>query len=71
MEFLLKVIFTNRLMAKSLIRPRQHGVVEGRSFATNLLNFLEKATASIDRGEPFDVMFSDFAKHSARSGTSN
>jgi hypothetical protein len=71
MEFLLKGILTNRLMAKSLIRPSQHGVVEGKSFATNLLELLEKATASIDRGEPFDVVFLDFAKHSAWSGTSN
>ena len=34
----------------------------GRSWATNLLEFLEKATTMVDEGKPFDVVFLDFAK---------
>ena len=36
--------------------------MKGRSCATNLLEFLEKATASVDEGKPFDVVFLDFSK---------
>ena len=40
----------------------QHGFSRGRSCATNLLEFLEKATLTVDEGKPFDVVFLDFAK---------
>lgn len=34
----------------------------GKSCTTNLLEFLEEATAALDAGKPFDVVFLDFAK---------
>jgi predicted O-methyltransferase YrrM len=33
-----------------------------QSCTTNLLEFLERATAAVDRGEAFDVVYLDFAK---------
>ena len=36
--------------------------MRGRSCATNLLEFLEKATRAADEGKPLDVIFLDFAK---------
>ncbi len=33
-----------------------------RSYVTNLLEFLENATAAIDREEAFDIVYLDFAK---------
>jgi hypothetical protein len=45
-----------------LIFETQHGFRKGRSCLSNLLTFLEKATASVDQGIPMDVIFLDFAK---------
>jgi hypothetical protein len=33
-----------------------------KSYCTNLLEFFEVATKSVDAGTPFDVVFLDFAK---------
>ena len=45
-----------------LISGSQHGFFKGRSCATNLLEFLEKATVAADEGKAMDVVFLDFAK---------
>jgi hypothetical protein len=33
-----------------------------RSCTTNLLEFFEVVTGTVDRGDPFDIIFLDFAK---------
>ena len=46
----------------NLILDSQHGFRKGRSCMTNLLLFLDKVTAAVDRGEGVDVVFLDLAK---------
>jgi hypothetical protein len=50
------------LQRNKLLKSSQHGFMPGRSCTTNLLTFLEKATAAIDSGQSFDAVFLDFAK---------
>ena len=45
-----------------LMNPSQHGFMPGKSCATNLLEFLEVVTRSIDEGKNMDIIFLDFAK---------
>jgi len=40
----------------------RRGTKSGKSCATNLLEFFEKAKREVDGGKPFDVIFLDFAK---------
>ena len=47
---------------KHLIKPSQHGFLPGRSCQSNLLEFLERVTYDIDRGNNTDVAYLDFAK---------
>jgi hypothetical protein len=62
MESVVKDRVTAHLLENNLIKDSQHGFVKGRSCATNLLEFLEKATTAVDRGDSFDVVYLDFAK---------
>ena len=50
------------LLKNSLIRSSQHGSQQGRSTTTTLLEYLEKLTAFLDKGENFDIIYLDFAK---------
>jgi hypothetical protein len=50
------------LEKNNLINQSQHGFMPGKSCATNLLEFFEKATRAVDGGKPVDVIFLDFAK---------
>ncbi len=63
---LLEGIIKERLVAhletNNLILSSQHGFMKVRSCATNLLEFLETATAVLDEGNPFDIVYLDFAK---------
>ena len=45
-----------------LIRNVQHGFRKGYSCLTNLLQFLDVATESFDKGEQLDVSYLDFSK---------
>jgi hypothetical protein len=45
-----------------LITPCQYSFVKANSCVTNLPEFLDKVTTSVDRAEAFDVVFLDFAK---------
>ena len=47
---------------KQLIKPSQHGFLPGRSYLSNLLEFLERVTDDTDRGHNTDVAYLDFAK---------
>jgi hypothetical protein len=50
------------LMGNDLLASSQHGFMPNRSCCTNLLEFFETVTSVIDQGDPFDVIFLDFAK---------
>jgi len=62
MESIVKDEVVRHLERHKLIKPSQHGFMRGKSCTSNLLSFLEKMTAAVDRGEPVDVVFLDFAK---------
>jgi len=61
-EMIVKDAIVEHLERHKLIFETQHGFRRGRSCLSNLLTFLEKATASMDKGIPMDVIFLDFAK---------
>ena len=62
MESVLRDAITEHLERNHLISGSQHGFFKGRSCATNLLEFLEKAMLAADEGKAMDVVFLDFAK---------
>ena len=62
LESIIKDSVMEHLLTNSLIRDSQHGFMPNRSCTTNLLEFPELATKSVDEGDPFDVIFLDFAK---------
>jgi hypothetical protein len=62
LESILRDELMKHLTANCLLNPSQHGFMPGKSCTTNLLEFMEKMTSVIDAGQPFDVVFLDFAK---------
>ena len=50
------------LTDNKLIKDSQHGFMQGKSCSTNLVEFLEKVTKTVDGGKPVDVFYLDFAK---------
>jgi ribonuclease P/MRP protein subunit RPP40 len=62
MESIIRDAMTQHLQTNKLIKDSQHGFLKDRSCATNLLEFLEKATTVVDSGKGFDVIYLDFAK---------
>jgi ribonuclease P/MRP protein subunit RPP40 len=50
------------LLDNKLLKESQHGFMPKKSCTTNLLEFLEKVTSAMDKGEKMDVIFLDFAK---------
>jgi len=47
---------------KSVISPFQHGFVSGRSTTTNLINFTDFVTLTMDHGYQVDAVYTDFTK---------
>ena len=62
MEACLRDEIVSHLEVNNLISSSQHGFMCKRSVTTNLLEFLESVTTSIDEGQAIDVMYLDFAK---------
>ena len=52
----------NHLLLNNLINESQHGFMSNKSCCTNLLEFFVQVTKAVDEGEPYDVVFIDFAK---------
>ena len=44
------------------VEHSQHGLMKGKSCATNLLEFLDKITEATDKGTATDVVYLDFAQ---------
>jgi hypothetical protein len=57
MEGIIKDQVVKHLEKNKLIRQTQHGFMRGRSCTSNLLVFLEKITAEIDKGGAMDVIY--------------
>ncbi len=62
LERLIKDRVMEHLLENNLIFNSQHGFMPNRSCTTNLLEFFETVSEVIDGGDPFDVVFLDFAK---------
>jgi ribosomal protein S19E (S16A) len=62
MESIIKDQVVRHLEKNGLIKSSQHGFMKGRSCTSNLLVFLDKVTAELDKGEPVDIIYLDFAK---------
>ena len=50
------------MTSNSLFSPAQHGFVTGKSCVTQLLEFMEELTESLDSVEDVDVIYLDFCK---------
>ena len=62
LEAIIKDEVVSHLERYKLIRSSQHGFIQGKSCASNLLSFLDKITVAADNSEAADVVFLDFAK---------
>ena len=62
LESLIKDSIVCHLSKFSLIKDSQHGFTKNRSCLTNLLEFLEEVTSTLDTGKPVDIIYLDFAK---------
>jgi hypothetical protein len=62
LESLIKDNICNHLHEHKLIKDTQHGFSRGRSCLTNLLSFFETVTQWVDKGDPVDIIYLDFAK---------
>jgi len=62
LESIVKDSLVKHLDENALIRNSQHGFTRGKSCLSNLLEFFEEVTKTLDRGEAVDLVYLDFAK---------
>jgi hypothetical protein len=62
LESIVKVKLLEHLITNNLIRSTQHRFMPGRSWATNLISFLENVTEAKNRGKSVDVVYLNFSK---------
>jgi ribonucleases P/MRP protein subunit RPP40 len=62
LESLIEEEITAHLDRNRLINESQHGFMRGRSCATNIIEFMEIVTKSVDKGESVDIFYLDFSK---------
>ena len=62
MEGIIKDEILNHLHKHNIIQDSQHGFLPRRSCSTNLVDYLNIVTKTLDRGASFDVILVDFAK---------
>jgi len=62
LESIIRTAVVSHLDKFNLIKDSQHGFRRGRSCLTNLLEFLDKVTRSVDTGNNIDIIYLDFAK---------
>jgi Reverse transcriptase (RNA-dependent DNA polymerase) len=62
MESLLRDSVSEHMEKNGLLEDSQNGFVSGRSCTTNLIDFLDFVTETIDSGDSVDIVFLDFTK---------
>ena len=62
MEQLIRDKLVDHMTSNNLFNNTQHGFVSGRSCITQLFEYIEDLTESIDNGEDVDVIYLDFCK---------
>ena len=61
-EALLRDSIVQHLEENNLIADSQHGFINSKSCATNLIEFFDAVTEAADSGDGMDIIFLDFAK---------
>ncbi|CAM4368154.1 unnamed protein product [Caretta caretta] len=62
MEQVLKESILKHLEERKVIRNSQHGFAKGKSCLTNLIDFYDEITGSVDEEKAVEVLFLDFSK---------
>ena len=62
MEKLIRDKLPDHMTYNNLFSNTQHGFISGRSCNTQLLEYIEDLTETIDNGEDVDVIYLDFCK---------
>ena len=62
MEKLVRNKIVKHVMENNLFTNVQHGLIKGKFCVTQLVEFFEDITQSIDNGEEVDVVYLDFCK---------
>ena len=62
MESIIRDAMVGFLDANALIKSTQHGLMRNRSCLTNILEFLEDITGSVDNNNDVDVVVVRFPK---------
>ncbi len=61
-EKILKKHIYKYLLDKALLSSSQHGFMQGRSCATNMIFMLDMVTKKLDGGTPVDIIYLDYSK---------
>ena len=62
MEKIKRDAIVKHMTENDLFSKAQHGFIKGKSFVTQLLEFLEDITQAIDNGEDVSVVYLNFCK---------
>ena len=62
MERLVKNAIVEHMTTNNLFSEAQHGFLKGKSFVTQLLEYLEDITVAMDNGNDVNVIYLDFCK---------
>ena len=62
MERLVRNAIVDHMTKNNLFSTSQHGFISGKSGITQLLEFMEDITESIDNGKDVDIVYLDFSK---------
>ena len=62
MESIIKDEIIAHLHNNKLIKSSQHGFLPGRSCTTNLIDYMNTVTKTLDKGGSFDAILVDFEK---------
>ena len=66
MEKLVRNAIVDHMTENNLFSTSQHGFISGKSCITQLLEFMEDITESIDNGKDVDIVYLDFSKATIR-----
>ena len=66
MEKLVRNAIVDHMTENNLFSTSQHGFISGKSCITQLLEFMEDITESIDNGKDVDIVYLEFSKATIR-----
>ena len=69
MEHIVASNIMNHSEDNNILYPLKHGFRRARSCETQLIEFIDDLTSSLDEGQQVDILVMDFAKHLIKSAT--